>query len=113
MINVSTAVSEDDLTVHVHQSEMVDAPWPVARASVTDPEIADVQILTPQKVLLQGKTIGSTDLILWSKEEQAWKATVHVDVDVRRIETELRKYPKATLRLDEQRTRASGQSSIQ
>ena len=90
------------ITVYVRRSEVIRAPWPVKRVAVTDPKIADVKVLTPDQVLVQGKTVGSTDLILWSEKEQAWRARIDVDVDLGRLKTELgRLFPGAALEVSQ------------
>jgi len=86
------------IVLYVRQSKTVDAPWPATRVSVTDPKVADVQMLTPRKVLLQGKSVGSTDLIMWGKDERVWRARIDVDVDLRRMKAELKKlFPQSSL----------------
>lgn len=73
----------EEVTIVVGQSRVVKAPWPTVRVAVTDPKIADVQILTPNQVLLQGIKVGSTDLILWGEgETKIWQMTVHVTLDI-------------------------------
>src|SRR5947208_6697999 len=51
------------ISILVGQSQIVRPPWPVARVSVTDPAVADVEALTPEQVLVLGKKPGSTDLV--------------------------------------------------
>ncbi|MGB2796526.1 MAG: type II and III secretion system protein family protein [Phycisphaerae bacterium] len=92
--------SRATLTVYVRQSKLIEPPWPVKRVSVTDPEIADVQVLTPRKVLVFGKAVGSTDLILWSEEEDSWQARIDVEVDLSRLKADLNRFfPGSTLEL--------------
>lgn len=72
------------ITFIVGESTIVDAPWPTVRVAVTDPTIANIQVLTPEQVLLQGSKVGSTDLIMWSQDEnkvQQWKVQVRLDTD--------------------------------
>ena len=65
---------------------MIKAPWPTVRVAVTDPKIADVQILTSDQVLLQGLKVGSTDLILWGKDEsKIMQMTIHVTLDKQQL----------------------------
>ncbi len=88
------------VTVYVDHSEVLTAPWPVTRVSVTNPEIADVQVLTPVKILLQGKAIGGTDVIMWGKQEQMLKIRVEVVIDLQQIQSELREMlPRCTLKV--------------
>ncbi|HYE62913.1 MAG TPA: type II and III secretion system protein family protein [Phycisphaerales bacterium] len=86
------------LQILAGQSQVIRPPWPVARVSVTDPSIADVQALTPEQVLVLGKKPGSTDLVLWSQDERIWRARVDVGIDVARIKADLeRLFPGAEL----------------
>lgn len=77
------------LRVHLRQSEIVNFPWPARRVSVTDPKIADVQVLAPGQALVQGKASGTTDLIAWSEREEVWRAKVVVEYDVTRMKADL------------------------
>jgi pilus assembly protein CpaC len=79
------------ISVVMGQSQIVRPPWPVARVSVTDPTIADVEALTPEQVLVMGKKPGSTDLIMWSSDEKVWRARLDVGIDVTRIKEDLTK----------------------
>lgn len=42
----------------------------VTRVAVGDPEILDVTIVSPNEVLIQGKAVGDTNLILWDNQGQ-------------------------------------------
>ncbi len=77
------------VNVYLGQSIIVDAPWRVARVSITDPETADVQVLTPTQVLVIGHKVGTTDMILWGEDDQVWHRRVSVLVDLSFVETEL------------------------
>ena len=94
----------EGLTLYLSQSRVVDAPWPVKRVSVTNPEIAHVEALTPTSVLLQGKAIGATDLILWSRDEEFRRTKVHVLLDLASLKAELmRMFPKSSFSLSQSR----------
>ena len=90
------------IALYVRQSKVIHAPWPVARVSVADPKVADVQMLTAGEVLLLGKAVGSTDLIMWSKEEESWNARIDVQVDLRQMQAALSRYfPQSRLTLSQ------------
>ncbi len=92
------------LAVSVGRSTVLQAPWPVKRVSVTDPKIADIQVLTPRQVLVSGKAVGSTDIILWNGEEEVQQAQLEITVDRTAIRSELsRLFPKASLDLRQSR----------
>ena len=63
----NTSSKPETITFIVGESTIVNTPWPAVRVAVTDPAIANVQVLTPEQVLLQGSKVGSTDLLVWSQ----------------------------------------------
>ena len=74
----------ETITFIVGESTIVNTPWPTVRVAVTDPTIANVQVLTPEQVLLQGSKVGSTDLLVWSQDEnkvRQWKVQVRLDTE--------------------------------
>jgi pilus assembly protein CpaC len=88
--------------LYLGRSEIINAPWSTARVSVTDPKVADVKVLTPKQVLVQGKGLGTTDVILWSENEQIWRARVTVSVDITALQEKLKKVlPGSRLQLVE------------
>ncbi|NQT21405.1 MAG: pilus assembly protein N-terminal domain-containing protein, partial [Planctomycetes bacterium] len=94
----------EKLTLYLRQSRVIDAPWPVKRVSVTDPQVAFVQLLTPTSVLLQGKAIGATDLILWRGNEEFRQTKVHVVLDLASLRADLtRMFPRSSFSLSQSR----------
>lgn len=88
------------VNVDIGRSVVVEAPWPASRVSVTSPQIADVEVLTPSRVLVMGKSIGTTDLIMWNNQEEAWQTQVDVDIDLPRFKDELlRFFPGSALEI--------------
>jgi len=55
------------LTVHVGQSEILDFIQPIKRVAISNPEIADVTVITPTQILVDGKSAGVTTLVVWSE----------------------------------------------
>ena len=93
-----TSRPAENITVYLHQSEYIETPWPVARVFVTASEVADVEVVTPQQVLVLGKSAGSTDLILWSEKEEMLRFRIDVIVDLRRMRAELEElFPQLNL----------------
>lgn len=83
---------QEQITLIAGRSTIVRTPWATSRVAVTDPKVADVQVLTAQQVLVQGIKVGTTDLILWSEDESE---TVHrrvtVRMDVQAIQADLQR----------------------
>jgi len=79
----SVSVEAETISIIVGESTIVRTPLPTIRVAVTDPKIADVKVLTPYQVLLQGTKVGSTDLIIWSEDEkEVWRWKVRVVMDL-------------------------------
>lgn len=50
------------------QSMVLDVPTAIKRASVADPSIVDLLVLSPEQLYLTAKTIGRTTLTLWGEK---------------------------------------------
>ena len=94
---------ESDLAITHQQSQILKTPWKVVRVAVTDPTIADVQVLTPDQVLVQGLAVGTTDIILWKEgESQVMQRRVSVVVDAEAYAGTLAKmFPRSTLNVSQ------------
>jgi pilus assembly protein CpaC len=78
-----------NLSIAVGRSQHMSLPWPAKGASLTDPAIADVQVLTPQLLLVTGKAVGTTNVLAWSETGQTLEAKIEVTSDLGRVESEL------------------------
>ncbi|HEU4844800.1 MAG TPA: type II and III secretion system protein family protein [Burkholderiaceae bacterium] len=74
-----------ELAPQVHlaagKSTLMRLPYPASRLAVGDARIADVILLKPDEVYMLGKSAGSTNLILWSKQGDATVVDLSVGVD--------------------------------
>ncbi len=77
------------IAVSLNESRTITPPWPVKRVAVTNPAIADVQVLNPRLVLVQAKGVGVTDLLMWSENEQVRQTRIDVDMDVQHLGQDL------------------------
>lgn len=82
MLSVSAPTSTIEfapqVTAAVGKSTLLKLPAPATRVSVGNTAVADVILLNPREVYLLGKSVGSTNIMLWSKTGQ----TTVVDVTV-------------------------------
>lgn len=53
----------------VGRSKFIRFDAPVKRISITNPDLADLVLLSPKEMLLNGKQAGSTSLIIWGDSE--------------------------------------------
>jgi len=67
-------IAQEATQVHVTigTSVIVDLPGQLQRASVTNPEIANIQIVPPNQILVNGKAPGITTLIAWVNEKRRY-----------------------------------------
>ena len=71
------------------KSTLMHLPFPAARLSVGDARIADVILLNPSELYLLGKTVGSTNLIVWNKANDATIIDIAVAIDTAALQTRL------------------------
>ena len=64
---VSRQDSANDLSVAVGKTVLVDCARPVTRVSIGLGDIAEVQAVSPTEILVNGKTPGETNLIIWDR----------------------------------------------
>jgi pilus assembly protein CpaC len=66
------AESRCQIRIEPHRSFIKKTDVPISRVSIADPEIADVQLITPTQVLVVArKNPGSTNLVLWHGDDHA------------------------------------------
>jgi len=88
------------LVVPVGYSEVVEPGWKVAEVAVVDSEIADVRVVNPTRVLIMGKSIGSTDVTMWGPDGQRWQRRLLVQADLEHVRLGLsRALPDADLQV--------------
>ena len=77
------------INLAVGKSRLTPLPYPVSRFSVGDPRIADVILLNSSEAYMLGKSIGSTNLILWNKANDATIVDITVGVDTMALQGRL------------------------
>ena len=71
------------------KSTLMHLPFPVARVSVGDPRIADVILLNTTDVYLLGKSVGTTNLIVWNRNNEASIIDLSVSIDASLLQARL------------------------
>ncbi|MFQ5553631.1 MAG: type II and III secretion system protein family protein [Thermoplasmata archaeon] len=73
------------LDVTIGKSQVLEIKEPFDRVSVTDPKIADVFVVTPNQILINGKAVGVTSLVVfYPKKTMFFDLVVQTDVDLLR-----------------------------
>lgn len=75
---------EGPQTLHllVGRSIVISSPTRIKRVSLADPNIAEAIVVSPNQVLVNGKTPGGVSLLLWDESDQSQAFEVSVDIDV-------------------------------
>ncbi|HLJ23821.1 MAG TPA: pilus assembly protein N-terminal domain-containing protein [Candidatus Acidoferrales bacterium] len=76
--------SEAPQSLHlmVGRSLVITSPTRIKRVSLADPTIAEVDVITPTQIVINGKVPGGVSLLLWDEADQSQAFEISVDVDV-------------------------------
>jgi pilus assembly protein CpaC len=87
----------NELSVTVGKSALVDFTKPVVRVAIGMGDIAEATAVSPNEVMVNGKVVGNTSLIVWEQggERQFFNVTVHasraaMDDSINALRRELR-----------------------
>jgi pilus assembly protein CpaC len=84
---LTPAVSSMNVTLG--KSALLKLPVPVKRLSVGNPEVGDVTLINPSEVYVLGKSIGTTNLIVWTRSGQTTVVNVTVTMDAAALQSKL------------------------
>jgi pilus assembly protein CpaC len=72
------------------QTALLVQPVALQRLSIADPEVAEIFAVSPREIMVNGKKLGSTSLMLWDVGGRYRLYTVEVTPDVKVLEEQLR-----------------------
>jgi pilus assembly protein CpaC len=80
----SSQDSANELSVAVGKTVLVDCRLPIARVVIGQSDIAEVHATSPTEIMVEGKAIGETNLIIWdtSGGRQFFNVTVRAGVSI-------------------------------
>ena len=87
----------------VGQSRVINFDKPVGRFSVSNPEIAEAVLVTPDQVLVNGKGFGQVNFIAWEQSGGEYLVfDVYVRANLSLIDSQMRAlFPKDDIRLSQ------------
>src|SRR5215468_10753822 len=89
------------LHVFVGKSVVINLQTPVTRVLSSNPAVIDTLATSPTQVVVEGKTAGSSSLILWDATGHSQMLDVTVDVNVSRLRTTLEQtYPGEQIKIE-------------
>jgi pilus assembly protein CpaC len=77
--------------ITIGKSEVVDLKEPFTKVSVTNPAIADVLVMTPNQILINGKAPGVTNLVVFYPDKTLYFDLV-VQTDIVLLQERLRRF---------------------
>ncbi len=94
----AAASASETVRLSVNKSQVINTPRPYKRVNVAQPEIADVNTLGPNSLLLTAKKAGGTQIIWWDENEQSHVLEVVVQVDLQMLQEQLKNlFPDTTV----------------
>jgi pilus assembly protein CpaC len=101
----SFSVNKEPIPVNVlvGQSRVINFDRPVGRFSVSNPEIAEAVLVTPDQVLVNGKAFGQVNFIAWEQSGGEFLVfDVYVRANLSLIDSQMRTlFPKDDIRLSQ------------
>jgi pilus assembly protein CpaC len=79
---IPQAEGPQSLHLMVGRSLVITSPTRIKRVSLADPTIAEVDVITPTQIVINGKMPGGVSLLLWDEADQSQAFEISVDVDV-------------------------------
>ena len=91
------------INVLVGQSRVINFDRPIGRFSISNPEIAEAVMVSPNQVLVNGKAFGQVNFIAWEKADQRFIVfDVFVRANLSLIDSQIRAlFPKDDIRLSQ------------
>jgi pilus assembly protein CpaC len=78
------------VNVTVGKGTIITLKEPSKRVSIADPEIADLNLVSPTEIIVNGKTIGTTNLIVWDKSGKPTFFDIKVFGDISELEEKIK-----------------------
>lgn len=82
--------SHPSISVVVNQSRVLQLRTRSRTVSVAQPDVADVVVLSPTDLLINGKVVGTTSLIVWNEQGGLSHFTLNVTPDLLGLQRQLR-----------------------
>lgn len=98
-----------NMDITLGKSTLLRLPSPISRISVGNPGVADVTMINPSEVYILGKLIGTTNIILWTRNGQTRVVDVTVLMDAAALQNKLQEIMPEERDI---RVRAAGDSLV-
>lgn len=79
------------IKLSVNKNAVVTTKSPYKRLSIAQPEVADVNPIGPQTILVTAKKAGTTQIVLWDDQDRSQVIDVTVEMDLAALQEQLAK----------------------
>src|SRR3954462_15786567 len=87
-----------DIDLLVGRSTILNVGAPIARVSLTVPDVADAMVTSPQQLLIHGKTPGTISLFVWDRSGGIKTYEVNVRRDLKQLAEQIQQlFPGETI----------------
>jgi pilus assembly protein CpaC len=69
------------LRVMTNKSILINTAERMKRVSITDPTVADAVVVTPNQIMIHGRSPGEVTLVVWDEQDRSRSFDLRVDVD--------------------------------
>lgn len=91
----------ESLHMMVGRSLVITSPARIKRISIADPNIADATLVSPNQILVTGKTPGGVSLLVWDELDQTEAFDIYVDLDIMAISQKIREvFPQEQVQIE-------------
>lgn len=81
------------LVIPINKSRIIDLRAPIARVSIANPAIADILVINPTQVYINGKQLGTTNMILWDDgDDVQGQIALEVTHDLQSLKEKLHRF---------------------
>ena len=88
--SLGVAAENASLEVPLNKSKLIPIKQAVSRVSVGQPDVADILITNPRQLYILGKSLGTTNVVLWDENDNSFASfEVNVTHDLRTLKAKL------------------------
>jgi pilus assembly protein CpaC len=92
MVMAAPAMADRVVTVEINKGAMIKLDRPVSSVVIADPNTADVQVVSPKLLFVQGKKVGETSLYaVDGNDDTVFSAVVEVTFNVSKLESTIKR----------------------
>jgi pilus assembly protein CpaC len=86
----SVLYADDSVRLMVGRSTVVSVGSPIARVSLTSPDVADALVTAPNELLINGKTPGTISMFVWDRAGAIRRYEIIVQRDLARLSEQMK-----------------------